>query len=530
MWSGKLKKWLSILLPVVLLVSLVIWRLVQVSAVKSAQSQTVGARAKAPVSVAIGKVEVRDLVQHYDAMGSVEALMSVKIAPKVSGRIDSITVHEGDRVTKGQILARIDASDVESQIQQARAAVAEARYRLAQAQMGRDSSDVSVNTQITQQKAAVASANADYEQARKSATAQLSAAEANLQDSDAKVANARASIKSAQANVTNAQTKYNRASRLLDKGFVAAQDVDDAKAALAVQNSALEVAEGLLQSAISQRESVAQQYNATKAKVTADTAASSARLTQAKASLEYAKSNSSQKGAYRQSIAALQSSVAIAQATLQGEILKRQDTVLRSPLDGFVTERDADPGAIASPTQPLLAVQFTKQVWVNVPVPDQVCARLRLGQPSMVVLDAFPNLKIEAKVLQINPAADPSSRQFTTRVVLNNASGMVKPGMFAHVSFEIGRVRGAVVVPREAVQTDKKGSFVMTIDKDNKAKRITVVPQGSDDRFINIGSVLKPGSNVVIMSASTLKDGQQIRSSAGRNGKAGGHSRKTGKK
>ncbi len=525
-----MKKWLSILLPLILLVSLVVWRLVQISAVKSAQTAMVGARAKTPASVAIGKVEVRDLVQHYEAMGSVEAPMSVKIAPKLSGRIDAITVHEGDRVTKGQIVARIDASDVESQVQQSRGAVAEARYRLAQAQMGRDSGDVSVNTQITLQKAAVASAVADYEQARKSAEAQLNAAQANLQDSDAKIANARASIKSAQANVNNAQTKYNRASRLLDKGFVAAQDVDDAKAALTVQTSTLEVAEGLLQSAISQRESVAQQYNVIKAKVTADTAASSARLTQAKASLEYAKANNSQKGAYRQSLAALQSSVSIAQATLEGVVLKRQDTVLRSPLDGFVTERNADPGAIASPTQPLLAVQFTKQIWVNVPVPDQVCAQLRVGQPATVILDAFPNLKIEASVLQINPAADPASRQFTIRVVLNNDNGLIKPGMFARVNFEIGRVRSAVVVPREAVQTDRKGSFVMTIDKGNTAKRIDVIPQGSDDSYINIGSSLKPGSSVVIMSASTLKDGQQVRSGAGRDGKAGGRGRKTGAK
>ncbi len=523
-----MKKWLSILLPLILLVSLVTWRLMQKSAEKSAQTQMVGARSKTPASVALGKVEVRDLIQRYDAMGSVEAPMSVKIAPKLSGRIDAITVNEGDRVTKGQVLARIDASDVESQVQQAKGAVAEARYRLAQAQMGRDSTDVSVNTQITLQKAAVASAAADYEQAQKSADAQLNAAQANLKDSDAKIANARAAIKSAQANVNNAQAKYNRATRLLDKGFIAAQDVDDTKAALTVQNSTLEIAEGQLQSATSQRESVAQQYNVIKAKVTADTAASSAKLTQAKASLEYAKANTSQKGAYRQSIAALQSSASIAQATLQGVQLKRQDTVLRSPLDGFVTSRYMDPGAIASPTQPVLAVQFTKQIWVNVPVPEQVCAGLRVGQPAMVALDAFPKRKFEASVLQINPAADTASRQFTIRVVLLNADGLIKPGMFARVQFEIGRVRGAVVVPREAVQTDRQGSFVMTIDKENTARRVDVVPLGNDDSYINIGSALKPGSSVVIMSASTLRDGQQVRTGTGGKGKAGGRGGKTG--
>lgn len=519
-----MKKWLSILIPVILLGSLVGWRFTQKYAEKSAQSLMVGARAKTPASVALGKVQLRDIAQVYEAMGSVEAPLDVKIAPKISGRINTLDVHEGDAVRKGQVLAVIDASDVEAQVQQAMGAVSEARYRLAQAQMGKDSTDVSINTQITLQKSAVDSAAADYEQTRKSGDAQLLAAQSNMQDAESKIANAKASIKSAQANVDNAQLKYNRATRLLDKGFVSAQEVDDAIAALTVQKSTREIADGLLNSANQQRDAVTQQYNVIKAKVTADIAASNAKLTQAKASLEYAKANSSQKGAYRQSIAALQANVAIAEASLKGVQLKRQDTVLRSPLDGFVTGRYADPGAIASPTQPVLAVQFTRQIWVVVTVPEQVCAKLRIGQPAKLSFDAFPGEKFTASVIQINPAADTMSRQFTVRVVLNNSDNLIKPGMFGQVAFETDRIRGAVVVPREAVQTDRQGSFVISIGDDKKATRVPVMPNGGDEGYINIGSSLKPGSSVVIMSATPLKEGQTVRSGAGREGQQGGGS------
>ncbi|MEN6371809.1 MAG: efflux RND transporter periplasmic adaptor subunit [Armatimonadota bacterium] len=516
-----MKRWLSIVLPVFLLGSLVSWRLVQKRAQNAAQSQQMGARMKGPVSVALGKVEIKDLSSTFDAMGSVEAPMSVKIAPKTTGQIEYLDVHEGDRVRKGQILVKISASDVEAQVQQAMAAVAEARYRLAQAQMTQNPTDVSVNTQITQQKSALASAVADYEQARKSADAQISAAQANLKDSESKIANAKAAVNSAQANVDNAQTKFDRIQSLYEKGYIAAQDVDDAKAALTVQKSNLEIANGQLRSTFLQKDAVAEQLNVTKAKAASDTAAAKAKLTQTKASLTYATANTSQKSAYRQSIAALRASVDAAVAGLRSAQSKRQDTVLRSPLDGFVTGRYADPGAIASPTQPVLAVQFTKQIWVSVSVPEDVCARIHIGQPSKLSFDAFPDKTFEASVIQINPSADSMSRQFTVRVIMANPNNKFKPGMFAHVSIETDHVHNAIVVPREAVLTDRDGKYLMTVEADKTAKRIPVTPQGGDESFINIGSALKPGDSVITMSSMPVKDGQMVKTGSPR-GK-GGH-------
>jgi RND family efflux transporter MFP subunit len=400
------------------------------------------------------------------------------------------------------------------------AAVAEARYRLAQAQMTQNPTDVSVNTQITQQRSALGSAKAEYEQVRKTSEAQIMAAQADLKDADAKIANAKAAVKGAQANVDNAQIKYDRIQSLYTKGYIAAQDVDDAKATLAVQKSALDIANGLLNSSVSQRDAVAQQLNVTKAKAESDTVAAKARLTQAQASLQYASANTSQKSAYRQSIAALRASVDAAQAALRSAESKRQDTVLCSPMDGFITQRLADPGAIASPTQPVLAVQFTKQIWVSVSVPEDVCARIHIGQQAQIKFDAFPNKEFEASVIQINPSADSMSRQFTVRVIMPNPNNMFKPGMFAHVSIETDKVHNAIVVPREAVQTDKDGQFVMAVDSKKIAKRVDVTTQGGDDKFINIGDALKPGDNVIVMSAMPVREGQMVMS-GGKGGRKG---------
>ena len=505
-----MKRRLYVLIPLLLLGALIGWRLVQRRAELAGQAAIRAARMKAPPIVALATVQVRDVTHTFSATGTVEAPLNVKLAPKVTGRVDFVGVREGDRVRKGQVLVRIDPSEVEANVQQAAANLAEAQYRLAQAELNQGPADVSVTTQIRQQKAAVASAEADYKQTRTNYDAQLAAAAASVTDAEARIGNARAAIKSAQANLENAKTRYNRIAGLYEKGYVAAQDVDDAKAAVSVQESAVDTARGLLNSATAQRQAVEQQAAIVKEKGQADIEAAHARLEQARSSLEYAQANAVQKPAYQQSLAALRASVAAARAALRSAEARRRDTVLRSPLDGYVTARYADPGAIATPGQPILGVQFMKQVWVTIAVPEEIYARVHIGQPARVALDALPGRTFSGSIIQVNPSADTDSRQFVVRVILSNTEGLFKPGMFGRVYIETDRVRDAVVVPREAVQRDGSGAYVIAVDRSSKAERRPVTTGVEDTKFIAIEQGVRPGDRVVTMSAFPVRDGQLV--------------------
>ena len=505
-----MKRWLAVLLPIFVLSALIGWRIDQKRTDAAGQARQRTSRTQAPARASFAVVTLRDIVHTYEATGSVEAPLSVKIAPKITGRIEYLVVHEGDRVKKGQVLVRIDSSNVEAQFQQQMAAVAEAQFRLAQARLTQNPNDVSVQTQIRQQNAATTSAKADYVQAKETSVAQIATALAGLNDAAYKVENAQAGINGAQANLDNAKTKYNRIHSLYEKGFVAAQNVDDAKAAVTVQESALQIAQGQLKSTTSQKEGARQQYEIAKAKAKADVEASAARLAQANAALDYAQANTAQQGAYLESIAALQASVDAARASLASAQAARSDTVLISPLDGYVTGRLADPGAIASPSQPVISVQFTKQIWVTASVPEDVCAKLHIDDPAHITLDAFPGREFTASIIQINPSADPQSRQFTVRVILSNPDNALKPGMFGRVKFVTEKLAGVNVVPREAVQTGRDGKFVTTVDSRQNARQVPVTVTAEDDDYVCIGSALKPGDKVVTLSAMPIREGQKV--------------------
>ena len=90
-------------------------------------------RVKSPAVVSVTPATVRDIVQTYETVGSIEAPNTAKIAAKVTGRIEYLEVREGAVVTEGQVLVRIDPAEVEAQVGAARSAVSEARYRLEQA-------------------------------------------------------------------------------------------------------------------------------------------------------------------------------------------------------------------------------------------------------------------------------------------------------------------------------------------------------------------------------------------------------------
>lgn len=529
-----MKRWVIVLVPVLVLAGLIGWRLRMRSIELAKETGSRQARMKAPASVTVTPATVRDIVHVYEGVGSVESPFNVRLASKVSGRITFLEAHEGDPVRKGQVLVRIDPSEIEAQVRQQMAAVAEARARLAQAKLTQAPTNTSVTTQIKQQKASLRSASASLKQVSTNATSSIAAAVAAVEDAQgrvdsasASIANAEASVRSARANLGNAQSRLKRTSELYRQGFIAAQDVDDARTTVDVQQGALDVADGQLSSAKAakasaqaQLKSAQKQADIVREKAKSDIEAARAARDQSQASVEFAASNRAQRPAYEENLRALRYSVDAAEAGLRNARAQLNDTTLVSPMDGYVTSRVMDPGAMATPGVAILGVEAMRQVWVNVPIPEEVSHKMRKGQLATVKLDAFPGQAFQGAIIQINPSADLLSRQFTVRVALENSRGLLKPGMFARATFVTDRITGCLVVPREAVQPGKDGDTVVLVDADSVAHRTPVTTGESDAEGIAILSGLNAGDKVVTLSALPIKDGAKV--SFGGPGGAGG--------
>src|SRR5947207_3250070 len=105
-----MKRLLYWLVPVGVIVLLIVWRLSvnhQVAAAAAHQQQM---RMKTAPSVQVVVAGLKEILHTFESIGSVEALLTVRLASKIPGRVDYLKVHEGDHVIPGQVLVRIDPS------------------------------------------------------------------------------------------------------------------------------------------------------------------------------------------------------------------------------------------------------------------------------------------------------------------------------------------------------------------------------------------------------------------------------------
>lgn len=418
---------------------------------------------------------------------------------------------------------------------QQQSAVAEAQSRLAQAQLTKEANDVTVNESVRQQTAGSASAQADYEQQKQNISFLAASDQAAIDDAQAKVNSASANVQSAladlgaaQANESNANAKLARTRSLYQQGFTAAQDVDDARTAADVAH---QVTLGAKQRVSAQQALVAsaqQQLATAKNLASINARKNSAALQSAKAkydqaisSLAIAGANRSQMKAYEANLAALRAAVGAAQAQLAQAQSQLGFTTISSTIDGTVTTRSADAGALATPGLPLLTVQFLDWLYVNSAIPVERAAQIKPGTKARVVFDSAPDRPYEATVDYVNGAADPASRQVTVRLRVTNADHALRPGLFGHVSFVLGTTHAAAAVPLEAVHIENGSQpYVYSVDKDFVAHKTTVSLGAQDDRGYEIVSGLAPGDQVVTLTYQAIRDGQKIKPP--QSGKGGG--------
>jgi multidrug resistance efflux pump len=314
-----MKRWIYVVVPALILAGLIGWRLSQKRA-EAAKEQAAGQRMRsAPALVETATVKRGNVVKTFEAVGSVEAPLAVDVSPKVIGRIRYLGVREGDRVRAKQVLVRLDPSELQAEVRQRQAALAQARSRLAEAAFTQSAQGVGVASAVRQQQAALRTAQAQERQARADYEAQIAAAEALVADVQGRIAAAEAgigaadaAIVSAEANVANARTEVERQETLVREGAGAQQVLDNARTLLQVQEAVLgrarqerRAAVAARASAQAQRRAAERQVQIARNKARADVAASAASVVQARATLESARANTAQTPAYAQNLLAL---------------------------------------------------------------------------------------------------------------------------------------------------------------------------------------------------------------------------------
>jgi RND family efflux transporter MFP subunit len=240
------------------------------------------------------------------------------------------------------------------------------------------------------------------------------------------------------------------------------------------------------------------------------------------------------------------------QATARLEELKitLANTIIASPVDGFVGKRFLDPGASVGPNSPVASVVDIRTVRMVANLVERDSKRVPPGTNAAVEVDAFPGEKFQGRVSRVAPVFDPATRTAEMEIEIPNSNYRLKPGMYARVQLTVDSNANALTVPRNAlVEIDgKPGVFIASsgggggrgggqgggqasaakAEGQGTAGQKPAESQGQqgpsamtakflpvqtgirDGEHIEITSGLQDGTRVITTGAGALKDGDRI--------------------
>lgn len=228
---------------------------------------------------------------------------------------------------------------------------------------------------------------------------------------------------------------------------------------------------------------------------------------------------------YRRSKAAVvgaEAAVQTAAAALRGAEVALDYTQIRAPFDAVVLTKNADVGDIVTPLgaaanakAAVVSIADLGSLRVEADVSESNLAKIKMGQPCEVTLDALPDTRFRGEVHTIVPTADRSKATVQVKVRFLDRDSRILPEMSAKVAFLERPVQAAEKQPRIAVSptvvAERQGRKVLFVLRGDRvvATPVTLGPAIGD--LVEVTSGVRAGEKIAVKPLDKLKDGSRVK-------------------
>jgi RND family efflux transporter MFP subunit len=185
------------------------------------------------------------------------------------------------------------------------------------------------------------------------------------------------------------------------------------------------------------------------------------------------------------------------------------DSVLKAPLNGFVSQRFAQPGERVAPEARIIEIVDLSQLELEATLTSAEALNVKLGQIAKLNVEGT-NEEVSAKVLRINPSTQAGSRSVLIYLRLQSHP-LLRQGVFVQGSLGTQKLQ-AIVVPLESVRSDKPMPYVQTI-RDDKVMHIQVelgAKGEANGKAVMALKEIEEGSQLLAPSAGAVRDGTLV--------------------
>ncbi len=214
-------------------------------------------------------------------------------------------------------------------------------------------------------------------------------------------------------------------------------------------------------------------------------------------------------------------SIAVAQANLRAAQVAVEQTLIRAPFDGVVLTKNANVGDVITPFSSALGSQAAvvtmadmSTLEVEADVSEANLAKVKVGQPCEIQLDALPGQRFRGVVQRTVPTVDRAKATVLVKISFVDVDARVLPEMSAKVAFlekeapESERTARTVVQPAAVVERD--GGTVVFVVRDGKAAQVAVKSGMKIGELVEVIGKVAVGDKVVVRPSQKLRDGSAV--------------------
>jgi RND family efflux transporter MFP subunit len=211
---------------------------------------------------------------------------------------------------------------------------------------------------------------------------------------------------------------------------------------------------------------------------------------------------------------AAEAQLANAQSQLANAQKQLAKSTLVSPFTGIVSVRSVSAGDVLQVGGATFTVVNPATMRLEASIPADQLSAVRVGAPVDFTINGYPTRQFTGHITNINPVADPATRQVRVLVSLPNSGGQLVGGLFAdgHVASE---VRGAPVVPAAAVDERGLKPYVMTIKNGVVAKQeVELGIRDAATEMVEVRNGVQPGDTILLGAARGISEKTPVKVSA----------------
>ncbi len=176
--------------------------------------------------------------------------------------------------------------------------------------------------------------------------------------------------------------------------------------------------------------------------------------------------------------------------------------ILRAPFDGRIGIRQVNPGQFLSAGTPVVTLQSLDPIFLDFTVPQRKLPDLATGAAVQARIDTFHGETYEGEISALEPRLTESTRSVRVQAQFDNPEELLRPGMFAQVTLDLGEPAEVLVVPQTAIRFATYGDSVFTIEENGDEKKVI-------QRFVRTGRTR--GDLIEILEG--LEEGAKVASS-----------------